>query len=76
MPRATIWNSQGRIDGYIDMPDGPNGGGGGGGCMLLLIVLAVVVVGIAQLIWVKTGVDVFDYFDGITGPCGTCTPTP
>jgi hypothetical protein len=36
-------------------------GEGGGGCAVLLIFLGFVVVGIAQLIYVKTGVNVIEW---------------
>lgn len=63
----------------IDMPDAPRpsepsgGGGGGGGLMLFIGGIVFIVAVVTQLIYVTTGTNVFDYFDGITGPCGTCT---
>lgn len=73
MPNYTAHTNSNNGITYIEES---GGGGGGSGCYLLLVVIVLVVGCIAQLIWAKTGVNVFDYFEGITGPCGTCTPTP
>lgn len=65
----------------INMPNTPtpeppsSGGGGGGGCgTAVLVAIVFVIAMIAQGIYVSTGTNVFDMFDGSTGPCATCVP--
>jgi hypothetical protein len=77
MPRSVIWSPDGMRLGHIDTPDAPSSsdGGGGGGCgTAILIAIVFVVALITQGIYVTTGTNVFDMFDGITGPCANCVP--
>ena len=64
--------AQTRADGRTFIEEDDNSGDIG--VLLLFFILGFLVVGIVMLISATTGVNVFDYLEGIPGPCGTCTP--